>query len=166
MKKIPLTQGKFALVDDDDFEELNKFKWCALKAYNTYYAIRNPPMIKGKRESLLKMHREILSLRLGDEKHVDHINGNGLDNRKVNMRICTNSQNSMNSQKFVNNTTGYKGVYLIKNNKINKKPFFSRITVSGKPLHLGVFFTKEQAALAFDNAARQHYREFARLNFP
>lgn len=93
MKSISLTKGKFAKVDDEDFEELNKYKWCAGEIKGIWYAYR------GKREGLIvkriSMHRLIMKA----EKRwdiVDHINHDGLDNRKINLRIVTNSENLRN----------------------------------------------------------------------
>lgn len=85
MKEIPLTQGKVALVDDEDCERLNQFKWYALKRPNTWYAVRNV-WVENKRTAI-SMHREIMDASRGQE--IDHKNGDGLYNLKVNLRFCT-----------------------------------------------------------------------------
>ena len=110
MKKITLTQGKEAIVDDDDYEMLMEYKWCAQKRITgIFYVARSTPKdSSGKQKILLLMHREITNAPKGME--VDHINGNPLDNRKENLRICTNQQNAMNRGKRSDNTSGYKGV--------------------------------------------------------
>ena len=105
MKKIELTQGKFALVDDEDFEWLNQWKWYANHLGYTWYVVRS---VRYDNEvKAILMHRSILNAKIGEE--IDHINHNGLDNRKKNLRICTRSQNNMNRNKL-RGTYKYKGV--------------------------------------------------------
>lgn len=91
MKRILLTQGKYALVDDADFEYLNQWKWCAHKIGSIYYVKRGHNWNKKKKcwNEILSMHRVILGLSKGDGICTDHINGNGLDNRHCNLRACT-----------------------------------------------------------------------------
>lgn len=154
-KSIPLTQGKFALVDDEDFEKLNKHKW-TFQARGYAYR-RNPD----KEKSLvLWMHRVIMNPECGME--VDHINGNKLDNRKENLRLATRSQNGHNMPLHKRNTSGFKGVTFWKRDNNWK----SQITVDGKNLHIGYFEDPKDAAKAYDKSAREHFGEFARLNFP
>ena len=157
MKKIPLTRGKFALVDDEDFDELNKSRWYALKGKNTYYAEKK--IRKRGVWTSIGMHRAILKIKKG--LVCDHINGNGLDNRRVNLRICRQGENTWNSRRQSNNTSGYKGVYWHK----HSKKWYSRITVNSKTKSLGYYDDKKEAAIAYDLAAKQYYGEFARLNF-
>jgi hypothetical protein len=96
MKKIPLTQGYFAIVDDSDFDMLNRVKWHANKGHNTFYAQRSVLQENGKWKNV-QMHRVILGVH--DPKiQVDHINGDGLDNRRCNLRSCTRSENMQNQQ--------------------------------------------------------------------
>jgi len=160
MKQIPLTQGMFALVDDDDFEALSKWKWHANKSKGNYYACRNSPRVNKKRTSI-KMHRQIMNVP-NDGLFIDHINGNGLDNRRENLRLCTNAENTRNSRVSSSNTTGYRGVSL----HGPTKKFRARIKSDDGTIYLGHFKTAIDAALAYDFAAKRFHGEFARLNFP
>lgn len=155
-KEIPLTQNKFALVDIKDFDYLNQFKWCTHKQRNTYYAVRS--IKKNGKKALLLMHREILKPPKG--MCTDHINGDGLDNRRGNLRICSNSQNLMNRGKQKNNASGFKGVWW---QKIERK-WQAQIQVNKKVISLGYYPTKECAAIAYNEAATKYHGEFARLN--
>lgn len=155
MKEIKLTQGKVALVDDEDYEYLNQWFWQAHKHRNTCYAVRSEKIFNGKRPGI-KMHRVILNT--PSELQVDHKDHNGLNNQKYNLRNCTNSQNKMNVLPMSN--TGYLGVYY-QNNLIRAK-----IRIQKKSIHLGCFKTIEDAANAYDEAALKYFGEFANLNFP
>lgn len=158
MKTIPLSRGKFAKVDDADYEHLNQWKW----HYSaTGYAVRNTNG-SGKRTSVY-MHIEILKPPIGMEG--DHRNLDKLDNRRGNLRVCTRRQNVANRAVNKNNVSGYKGVYKeIRGNR--KNPFWARIRVNGKCLYLGFFPTDIEAARAYDEAAKKLFGEFAYLNFP
>mgnify|MGYP001616685408 CR=1 FL=1 len=157
-KLIPLTQGKFAIVDDEDFEYLNQHKWHACKRPTTWYAIRNIHKPDGK-QTMIRMHREILKPPSGLE--TDHKDGNGLNNRRYNLRVATCSQNQQNRRKIRGRTSRFKGVYL---RRYNAK-WGVAITVKRKTLHLGTFVSETQAAQAYDQAARTHFGEFAHVNF-
>lgn len=160
MKKIELTRGLRALVDDDDYEELSKYKWCASPLrYNTSYALRNV-YIPGKSPKTIFMHNVILNPKKGEL--VDHIDGDGLDNRKTNLRICTNTQNQWNKPMQSNNKTGYKGVSYYKTSKKWK----AKVVANGVVYHLGTFDSPELAGRAYDKGAQEYHGEFARLNFP
>lgn len=159
-KEIQLTQGMVALVEDDDYEYLAQFKWCAQRSRNTFYAMRHSPCLNGI-STTIKMHSEIMDTPKGMQ--VDHRNGNGLDNRrKENLRVCTGSQNQHNRRKNSNNTSGYKGVYWYK----QRGKWRARIEFNGKEISLGYYTDAVQAARAYDEAARKHHGEFANLNFP
>ncbi len=158
MKRIPLTQGKFALVDDVDFEKLSKYKWHAAKHRNTYYARRKCKSMNYP----VRMHREIMGLIYKDGKQTDHRDGNGLNNQKYNLRICSNAENARNAVKQANNTSGYKGVTW---NKPSKK-WMAQIESGGKDYNLGRFIDKTEAAKAYDAKAKELFGEFAWLNFP
>ena len=160
MKVIYLTQAQIALVDDRDFELLNKRKWCILKSGRDFpYAVRWEWNKEYKRSFLILMHRAIMDLNYGDKKQVDHINGNGLDNRRTNLRICTITQNRRNSAPFIG-TSKYKGVSWSN----HKKKWRVQIFYGGRLKHLGYFDIEEIAAQIYNNAALKHFGEFARLN--
>lgn len=154
MKQIPLTQGKFALVDDEDFEELNKYKWY----WDRYYARRSMPRTSKGNQQGSKMHRVIINTPKG--MHTDHIDGNKLNNQKSNLRICTNAENCRNSGKRKNNHSGYKGVHWFARGKKWK----SCICVNYKIIHLGSFDNKIDAAVSYNEAAKKYFGEFAHLN--
>ena len=158
MKRIPLTQDKFALVDDSDFEWLNQWKWCAARDKKTYYAIRKIPTNSHPRQIIIRMHRQILNA--PKEMLVDHRNSNGLDNQRENIRLCTFSQNSQN-RCLSRSTSGFKGVYWNK----RKQKWHSRIRVESKYQNLGYHFCIVKAAKAYDEAAIKHFRDFANINF-
>ena len=149
MREIPLTRGKVAIVDDEDFERLNEHKWCFNK-----YATRCD------KEKSMYMHREILGI---TERtiFVDHINRDRLDNRKENLRSGRCGENLANRGKPSNNVSGYKGV----SRNVNKVNVWSaRIVVNYKCIHIGVFDNKEEAAKAYNKAAIKYFGEFAMLN--
>lgn len=157
MKKIPLTQGKYALVDDADHRRLNQFKWCVYRGGGTFYATRQSPMIL--------MHREILGLKYHDGKYADHIDGNGLNNQRVNLRECTRQQNNHNSQSYLNASSKFKGVYRRKDGRKSRK-WRAAITCNRIKTDIGTFSNEIQAAKAYDEKAKELFGEFARLNFP
>lgn len=161
MKYIPLTQGKYAIVDDEDFEWLNQWKWYAQKVRNGYfYAMRNSYQ-RGKRHMIL-MHRQILGLEYGDKRKGDHRNHNTLDDRRDNMRICTSQQNRYNSKANQETSSRFKGVSWEKEDK----KWGARIKkINGKNKRLGRFKLEELAALAYDIAAIHEFGKFAYLNF-
>lgn len=156
-KLIPLTKGYFAIVDDDDYEKLNCHKWYAKSIRHSHivYASRDIGSIHEM------MHRVIMGN--PDGVSIDHINGNSIDNRKENLRICTHSQNLSNRSKMnTKNTSGYKGVGWSK----NARKWSASITHNYKKIHLGYFFDIIDAAKARDVAALKYHGEFASLNFP
>jgi len=155
MKKIFLNKNKHALVDDEDYGWLSKYKWTAKESGgNIFYAIRRNPE-NGKH---LYMHKVIMGNLRGFE--VDHANGDSLDNRKSNLRICSHKQNLRNQKLSSANTSGYKGVYLRK----DTKKWEAGIKVNQKRIVLGSFDDILDAAKAYNNAAIEYFGEFARLN--
>lgn len=151
-RTINLTKGKAALVDDDDFERLLKLKWRAKKDWNTYYAYRS-------HRKTFSMHSFILGTSKGFE--VDHINGNGLDNRRSNLRIVTHSQNMANRRPQRNGTSCYKGVSWNK----QWQRWVSKIYPNGKNIFLGYYASEIEAAKIYDVAAIKFFGEYAFLNF-
>lgn len=158
MKKIPLTQGKFALVDDSDYENLVKFDWQAIKSGYCYYAVRNGARIKGKRTPV-RMHMVIMETPKGME--TDHIDGDGLNNQRKNLRVCTRSENQHNRTKYKNNTSGFKGVVLTKYK--NSIYFRAQIVVDGKKVYLGSFSSDVDAYKAYCDACIRYHGEFSNL---
>jgi len=153
MKEIQLTRGSIALVDDDDFEWLSRFSW-RLDSYG--YAMRTTARTNSGRTSAL-MHREILGLFKGDGLCCDHINGDKLDNRRANLRVCSTSDNNRNQRLSKDNTSGFKGVCW---NKQSKK-WQANITVNWKQKSLGLFATPSQAHDAYQKAAIEFHGDFA-----
>lgn len=153
MKLIPLTQGLFAQVDDEDFEKINQFNWTATKREHTFYAFRD--IWKNKKNNRLYMHTFILG-----SKEVDHKDLNGLNNKRLNLRACTRSQNRMNSRKIKNTTSKYKGVSWDK----DRKKWFVHIGYNYRNIVLGRYKTENEAALIYNQAALKYFGEFARLN--
>jgi hypothetical protein len=163
MEKIELSNGMVAFVDDEDYDRLAGYNWQHLNGY----AIRRKHIKYENGKAITKryrMHREIMGTPMGFE--TDHINGNRLDNRKANLRICNSSQNKANKGLGRNNTTGYKGVIIAKRTRDKKAyPFIrARITVNKKQVWLGCYKTFQEAAEAYNKAAIKYFGEFANLN--
>ena len=150
---IELTQGFITLVDDEDYDNLNNYNWY----YSHGYATR---MSKEPNRKIIHMHRVIKNTPPGME--TDHINNNGLDNRKCNLRICTRIENIHNSKIRKDNTSGYRGVTFHK--ATNK--WMSRVQNLKNRIILGYFDTAKEAALEYDKKAKEFHGEFAKLNFP
>lgn len=159
MKQIELTQGKFAIVDDCDYLELNNFKWHAHKKDGQFYAVRSLKRNNGKQKSA-KMHRQIMGV-LDSCCQIDHRDGNTLDNRRRNLRACTSLQNSQNRKPHKNSSSIFKGVGLV---KITGK-WRAQIMHRGKKFYLGSFCNETDAAKAYDKAAERLFGDFAYLNF-
>jgi len=158
MKEIQLTQGQIALIDDEDFELVRRYRWYALYNKNTdsFYALANVPN-QGRTLSwcdVIRMHSLIIETPQGLK--TDHKNHNTLDNRRENLRICNDSQSAYNRKMRSDNLTGYKGVTFEK----HKKLFRAIISVNGQRISLGRYKTAEQASVAYENAAKALHGEF------
>ncbi len=156
VKEIALTRGYVALVDDEDFDYLKQWSWYAFLQPNGRVYGKRTSRENGVQKSLL-MHRVLLDIT--SKLDVDHINHNGLDNRRNNLRVCTRSQNIANQRAF-RGKSRYKGV------SPGSYGFCVRIGVTGKIKQVGFFKNEIEAAKAYDKAAFELYGEFAHLNFP
>jgi len=156
MIEIPLTQGKVALIDDEDFELVSQYKWYAHKQPYTFYAATMSPRPNRK---LIKMHRIICGV-FETNIQIDHIDHNGLNNQRSNLRICTKSENMRNRAAQINNTSGYKGISW---HKATKK-WIANIKIQRKQIFLGLFEDPEEAYMAYCKAAQELHGEFAHIS--
>ncbi len=159
MKLIPLTQGKFAQVDDEDFEELNKYKWFAFQDGHNCYARRNVYLPNGKRSNV-SMHREIMKCKRNDGILIDHEDRHGLNCQKYNLRKSTKAQNNSNRRSSKNGTSKYLGVHLCKESSKWK----ATIKSNKKVITIGRFFSESEAAIAYNKKAKELHGEYANLN--
>jgi hypothetical protein len=151
---IKLTKGQHALVDQEDFDYLNQWKW----RFSGKYAVRSGPRSNYKRK-FISMHRLLMGEPLGLE--VDHVNGDKLDNRRSNLRLCSRQQNARNQKKTSINKSGYRGVFW----HSKAKKWCVQISVNKKNKHVGLFENLKDAARAYDSAARVFHGVFAKTNF-
>ena len=160
MITIPLTQGKYALIDDEDYERISKYKWHYADYLNGrgYAKTYN----RGSKPYLLRMHRFILGAKGGEK--VDHINQNTLDNRKLNLRFVTQSQNMMNMKPRRTNKSGYKGVCRVSNQAYRHKPWLATTWKDGKQVYIGYFASAVEAAKAYNNKVQELHGKYAYLN--
>ena len=155
MKEIISNKGRIALVDDDDYERLNGYKW-----YNSTDGYIQRSIKKSNEKWMIWMiHWDVIGKPI-DGQQVDHRDGNKLNNCRSNLRICSNAENGMNRGMNKNNSTGYKGVKW--NNASNK--WIALIRTNGKQMYLGSFNDKIDAALAYNDGAKKYHGEFAQLN--
>ena len=150
MQYINLTQNKQAIVDDEEYERINAFKWY----FHRGRAVRHPPKINGKHKGFIWMHREIIKAIEG--QIVDHINNDPLDNRKENLRFCTQSENQWNQKLGKRNTSGYKNIHF---NKV-KKVWGLHFTKFGKKYSFGYYKNIEDAIVARDKKALEFHNGF------
>lgn len=154
MKTIELTQGYSTIVDDDCFDELNRYKWY----YSSRgYAVRNSSTGKGKRTKIF-MHSVVNNTPEGLQ--TDHINMNQLDNRRENTRTVTNQQNQFNQSSRKNTSSKFKGVCWHKRDRI----WTAQTIHYGKHIHLGYYKNETDAAIAYNIYATEHFGDFAKLN--
>jgi hypothetical protein len=158
-RRVYLTGGRYALVDQKDFYRVNELDWTVKEDFDSVYAVhflKDP----GHHSKLISMHRFILNPPEG--ALVDHRNCNGLDNRRANLRPATRSQNGYNRPKRKNTTSPYLGVHFSK----KMKKFVAQIKHESRKIWLGSYDNEIEAARAYDAAAKKYHGEFARLNFP
>jgi hypothetical protein len=155
-----LPSGDVCLVDEEDYYLFKKYRWSPyiMRGKKRYVVSQNIPNRNNKK---VRLHRLILGVN-NPKILVDHINGNGFDNRKTNLRLCNCSQNKSNSKKQSINSSGYKGVFVVK--RYNKERYVSYIRHNYKLYYLGVFDNKIDAATAYNDGAKKYHGEFARLN--
>jgi hypothetical protein len=153
MKEIKLTRGQVTLVDDEDYVYLNQWRWYAFKGRNTFYAAR----LRYKDKKLTLMHRVIMQVSEGQE--VDHVDHDGLNNQKYNLRKCTHKENSANKKSRKNSSSKYLGVTITRTGK-----FAAQIMICGKHIHLGLFKDEKDAAESYNIAAKSYFKEFANIN--
>jgi hypothetical protein len=161
MIEIHLTKGYVSLIDDCD-ADLNQLAWTASVHPRQVYAVQQHR--RNGKKGTTHLHRVVLERMLNRpmdaKEYCDHINGDSLDNRRNNLRVALPHENSRNQQTRITSKSGYKGVIFDKRNK----KFKAQIGIGGKPLYLGLFPTVEAAARAYNEAALEHFGEFARLN--
>ena len=161
MKLISLANGGFTIVDAADYDDLIQYRWLLSRNGKRFYVRRfekvNTP--EGPKQKCIYMHRQIMNP--PDGMDVDHRFGDGLDNRRENLRICTRTQNSQNAKKKTNSTQTHTGIFTTHNGKHG-----ARIWNDGAKVHIGVYDTPELAARAYDQRAIELFGEFANLNFP
>jgi hypothetical protein len=160
--EVPIHGGHVALVDGADAELVGRFRWYVLRSTNTLYARAWLPREGGKRKQVY-MHALVAGSSTGGQ--VDHINGDGLDNRRSNLRPADHSKNGANRAKGKPpSSSQFKGVYYSRDPRARKQ-WTAAIRVRGKRIHLGSFPNEREAALAYDVAAVRHFGGYARENF-
>jgi hypothetical protein len=167
MKEIKLTKDKFALVDDEDFEYLNQFRWSVSKgSKKVLYANRGVWDKVRRKVKNWKMHRVILCL-TDPKVLVDHIDHNGLNNQRSNLREVTVAQNNKNRRSCKNSTSKYTGVSIAERKGSSgtiHKYWVATIGSNNKTIYLGTFKNEKEAAIAYNKGAIMYHGEFANLN--
>jgi hypothetical protein len=156
--KLSLPLNEYALIDDEDWETVKPYHWFICKDYKMFYVIAHTKNSKGK-DTTIRLHRLIMDAKKG--QIVDHINGEGRDNRRCNLRVCTHTQNLQN-QHSTCGISKYKGVSWHK--PISQ--WRAVLVFNKKGISLGYFKNEKDAAMAYDKKARECFGEFAHLNFP
>jgi hypothetical protein len=163
--EIPLSQGKVAFIDEADYPLIGHLKWSAAQASKgLWYAVRGQsshPEFPSYPQ--VKMHRVIMDAKIGED--IDHVDGDGLNNRRSNLRLCTPAENQHNRRGNKNSRSGFKGVCLTPNRR-EPTGFGSYIWTGGRSIWLGTFRDPIEAAKKYDEAARELFGRFARVNFP
>lgn len=157
---IPLSQGKVGIIDVEDFPFVSQWKWHASRYGNTFYVMRRRRVSDEDGASKIALARELLNAPGG--MVVDHINGDGLDNRRCNLRVVTQLQNTRNRRSATGSTSKYLGVCWHKGDR----RWQAAIKVEHRNIYLGQFADEAEAARAYDRAALLRYGPYARLNFP
>jgi hypothetical protein len=158
MKIINLTKGMFEIVDDEKYDELNQYKWYAQSnGKGRFYAARKTSRKDIGGRKIIYMHQQIMGF---PKEEIDHINGNSLDSREINMRICDRTHNNANSKTHCNNTSGFRGVSFDK----QKQKWKASVQYNYQYITIGCFDKKEDAAEAYDQKAKELFGEFARCN--
>ena len=164
VRTIPLTQGKVALVDECDYEYLMQWKWqfAQAKHQRSGYVVHSQKVGLG-RWCKLQMHR-VVAARIGlviGNQQIDHVDGDGLNNCRNNLRVASQSQNRANLRQYQNNTSGFKGVVWDR----CRRKWVAKLQVAGRDYNCGGFENPRDAARAYNEAALKHFGEFAKLNF-
>ncbi|MCJ7676076.1 MAG: HNH endonuclease, partial [Sedimentisphaerales bacterium] len=160
-RRIRLAGPKYAKVDPADYKRLRGYEWLVKKRRKNFYALRHSVSGKTGKESLIYMHQEIIEVPEG--MVIDHINRDGVDNRRANLRAATHSQNMCNRRKRLGTThSKYRGICWRKKDR----KWQAKIGFEKKRIHLGTFSNEIDAAKAYDRAARKYHGEFASPNFP
>ncbi len=158
---LRMSQPKYAKADPADYKRLKGYEWFAQKGSRNFYAVRQVGRSKGKRKTLIFLHKEIIDVPEG--MVTDHINHDAMDNRRANLRAATHSQNACHTKKHSGvSRSKYKGIFWQK----KQKKWVARIMFDGNRIYLGCFKDEIEAAKAYDKAARKYHKEFACFNFP